>query len=160
MYRYFFYRHAPENGEENFEHGWVNGRIGRLGYMPMESVGDIVIVWTNTKIAIGMISCSDLKHEWPSKVEYRDATVKWILRKPMKEVDFHERFGLWTRAKHGDEECKELQDKAKQVVARIVKCPKPGTKRPPQSTMSSFFTKMSKGSQNKTTTQTKDQVEC
>jgi len=144
MYRYFFYRHAPEKGEENFDHGWENNRIGRLGYMPMESVGDIVIVWTNTKIAIGMISCTGLKHEWPSDFEYRDAAVKWIVRKPMREVDFHERFEVWTIAKRGGEECKELQDRARRIVARIVKCPPPNAKRPAQSSLSSFFGKMSK----------------
>ena len=140
MYRYFFYRHAPENGEENFDHGWENNRIGRLEYMPMESVGDIVIVWTNTKIAIGMITCVGLEHEWPSDFKYRDATVIWIVRKPMKDVDFRERFDVWTKAKKS-EECKELQDQAKRIVAKIVKCPAPNAKgkRHAQATLSSFF---------------------
>lgn len=120
MHRLYYYRHGPGTGDAHFEKGWREGCAGRLAGMPAEQVGDLAVVWTNSHMAVGVITAAGLRCDWPSGWKYRNVAVKWVARAPMRDVPFGDRFDVWKRATMGEEGAPPIQAAARRVAAHVI----------------------------------------
>jgi hypothetical protein len=119
MYRYYYYRHGPGCGDAHFETGWRENRAGRLATMPVERVGDTLLVWTNSHAAVGVVTGTNLRCDWPSGWKYRNVAVRWLARAPVRDVQFDDRFDVWQRATMGEESTDDLQRVARRVAEHV-----------------------------------------